>query len=291
MRPVDLVLERVLPAGADLADADRAAGPVLEAEQDRGRVLGGDLARDGLVGPLQGEGLHGAGGLLANLDECRQVRHDRHDRLPGDERREIQPVRADVADGAEGPAALGLEAPVPVGLEEEPILEVAAGHQADVADLATSHELVGVLVERVVADVEVHGVDEPAGFGRLDQLVRFDRGHAQGLFADDMLAGRERSLRLADVQVIGRGDVDDIDARILEERLDRRIGVRDTQRVRTGGATLRGAAKHATDLDADRRSASTWTVPMKPVPMTAVPIPAIFFILGAHLLAGDGHVV
>ena len=39
---VDLVLERVLPAGADLGDADRAARAVLEAQQDRGDVLGRD---------------------------------------------------------------------------------------------------------------------------------------------------------------------------------------------------------------------------------------------------------
>ena len=43
-RAVDLVLERVLPAGADLGDADRAAGAVLEAQQDRRGVLGRDVA-------------------------------------------------------------------------------------------------------------------------------------------------------------------------------------------------------------------------------------------------------
>ena len=48
VRAVDLPLERVLPARADLRDADRAAGAALEAEQDRRGVLGADLAGDGL---------------------------------------------------------------------------------------------------------------------------------------------------------------------------------------------------------------------------------------------------
>ena len=58
------------------------------------------------------------------------------------------------------PPRSGCEPPVPVGLEEQPVLEVAAGHEPDVAELAAGDDLVGVLVERVEADVEVGGVDE-----------------------------------------------------------------------------------------------------------------------------------
>ena len=82
------------------------------------------------------------------------------DALAGDERHQVEPVRADVADGAQRAAALGLEPPVPVALEEQPVLEVAAGDEADVAELAAGDDLVRVLVERVVADVEVDRVDE-----------------------------------------------------------------------------------------------------------------------------------
>ena len=79
---------------------------------------------------------------------------------------------ADVADRPQRPAALRLEPPVPIGLEQEPILEVAPGDQPDIADLARGDELVGVLIERVVADVEVGGVHQPAPGGKLDQLAR-----------------------------------------------------------------------------------------------------------------------
>ncbi len=174
-RAVDLVLERVLPAGADLADADRAAGAVLEAQQDRRGVLGGDLAGDGLGGDVGREGLDRAGRLAARLDEGGQVGHDRDDALAGHEGHQVEPVRADVADRPESAAAVRLETPVPVAVEEQPVLEVATGHEPDVADVAARDDLVRVLVERVVADVEVGRVDEPGRGGRGDQLARLRR--------------------------------------------------------------------------------------------------------------------
>ena len=57
-------------------------------------------------------------------------------------------------------AAIRLEAPVPIGVVQQPVLEVAAGDQADVAEPAAADELGQVLVERVEADVEVDRVDE-----------------------------------------------------------------------------------------------------------------------------------
>src|SRR5688572_4519781 len=42
IRPVDLEHERVLPTGTDLRDAHGAPSPAIEAEQDRGGILGLD---------------------------------------------------------------------------------------------------------------------------------------------------------------------------------------------------------------------------------------------------------
>ena len=160
-------------------------------------------------------------------------------------------MRADVADGPERPATLGLEAPVPVGLEQQPVLEVASGDQPHVADLARGDDLVGVLVERVVADVEVRGVDQPGLGGEGDQLARLGRRHRQRLLADDVATGGEDGLRLREVEVVGRGDVDRVDRRVVEERLERVVRARDAERLGPGRATFRGAAEHATDPDAD----------------------------------------
>ena len=90
---VDLVDERVLPTGADLGDADRAAGAAVEAEQDRGRVLGRDVARDGLGRPLGRERLDRPGRLVARLDEGGQVGHHLR-RRAGRSRRSSGPASA-----------------------------------------------------------------------------------------------------------------------------------------------------------------------------------------------------
>ena len=66
------------------------------------------------------------------LDEGRELGHHGGDPLAGDIGHQVEPVRADVADGPESAAAFRLEAPVPVGLEQQPVLEVAAGDEPDV---------------------------------------------------------------------------------------------------------------------------------------------------------------
>ena len=109
----------------------------------------------------------------------------------------------------------------------------------------------GVLVERVVADVEVGGVDQAGRGGEGDQLARLRRRHRQRLLADDVAAGGEDGLRLRQVEVVGRGDVDRVDRRVVEERLERGVRARDAERLGPGRATFRGAAEHAADPDAD----------------------------------------
>ena len=135
-RAVDLEHERVLASGADLGDGQRAAGPVLVAKQDRRGVLGRDLALHGLRAALRGECLDRSRRLAPSSDECRQVGHHRDDPLAGQEGREVHPVRADVGHGAQLAAQLGLEPPVPVRVEQQPVLEVVAGDEPDVAEPA-----------------------------------------------------------------------------------------------------------------------------------------------------------
>ena len=124
-------------------------------------------------------------------------------------------MRADVADRAERAAAVRLEPPVPVAVEQQPVLEVAAGHEADVAELAAGDDVVGVLVERVVADVEVGRVDDAGRCGgsrpaRRDSAAVIARGFSQ----TTCRPAARIAERLRQVEVVGRGDVDDVDARV-----------------------------------------------------------------------------
>ena len=129
-RSVDLVAERVLAAGADLGDRDRAPGAVLEAEQDRRDVLRLHLAVDGVGRPLRRERLDRTARFVPEGHERCQVGHHRDDALAGDRRHEVQPVRADVADRPErrrpGPARAASSS----RSREQPVLEVVAGDEA-----------------------------------------------------------------------------------------------------------------------------------------------------------------
>ena len=66
-----------------------------------------------------------------------------------------------------------------------------------------------------------------------------------------MLAGREDRAALADVQVVGRGDVDDVDGGVGQQGVQDGVGLRDAERLGPRRATLRGAAQHAANVDAD----------------------------------------
>ena len=224
---------------------------MLEAQQDRRGVLRRHVALDRVRAALRGEGLDRAARLRALLDECREVGHDRGHPLAGEERHQVEPVRADVADRPQRAALVGLEPPVPVRLEEQPVLEVVAGHQPDVAEAARGDELAHVLVQRIEADVEVDRVDEAAPGGELDELCRIGRRHRQRLLADDVPPGLEDLARLRHVEVVGRGDVDDLDRRVVEQGLERGVGAVDAERPGALLAAFRRAAEDAADLHAD----------------------------------------
>ena len=128
-----------------------------------------------------------------------------------DEAGEVEPVRADVGNGAQATLTRGVEAPVPVGVEEQPVLVVAAGDEARLTDRARSDQGGGVLVLRVVADVEAHGVDDAGGLGEGDELGGLRRRHAEWLLAHHVAAGGEHGAHVLGVDVVGAGDVDDLD--------------------------------------------------------------------------------
>ena len=193
-------------------------------------------------------------------------------RSPVEEAREVQPVRTDVAHGPEDPALVRLEAPVPVRVVQQPVLEVAARDQADVADATLADERRDVLVERVEADVEVDRVDEAARVGQRDELRGLRRGHRQRLLADDVAARGQDLPDLRVVELVGRGDVDDLDRVVREHFVQAGVGLRQAELRRALRSELRRRLQQAATRTPIRRSASMCTVPINPLPMTAVPM-------------------
>jgi hypothetical protein len=125
---------------------------------------------------------------VADLDKGGQVGHDALDPDSAEEAHQVQPVRPDVADGPEHPALGGIEPPVPVGVEQEPVLEVVAGDQADLAQLAVGHESGEVLVQGIEADVEVTA--DHAGLGGQADRLPIRREVASG-FSQRRASGRD----------------------------------------------------------------------------------------------------
>jgi hypothetical protein len=89
-------------------------------------------------------------------------------------------------------------------------------------------------------------VDEAALVGEPHELGRLRGGQRERLLADDVLAGGERGLHLRVVEVIRRRDVDDVHARVRQQRLVALVRGRQAG-LRAGALGRR--ADHAGDVD------------------------------------------
>jgi hypothetical protein len=242
---VDLEPERGLAAARDLRDDDRATRTAVEAEEDVGEILARDrglLPRD--IGAA-GEGLHLPRRALADGQHGREVREHLDDPPAGDELRRVEPVRADVADGAKLSCALGLEPPVPVGRQGKPVLQEAAVNVPDLPQLAGVYPRTRLPDQRIEAKVEVRAVDEAGALCQLQELGGLGGREGKRLLADHVLAGLERLLRLRVMQVVRSGQMDDVDALVGEHRFVRVVGGDRGGRARP----LRCRADDAEDLD------------------------------------------
>ena len=160
-------------------------------------------------------------------------------------------MRADVGDGAQRAALLGVEPPVPVGRLQQPVLDVDAVDAVDRAEVAAADPRAGLPAERVEADVVVRAVDEPALLGEPEQLAGLRGGQRQRLLADDVLAGREHGLHLRVVEVVRRRQVDDADAVVVQHRLEALVRLRQAGFWRARGRRA-DDARHV-DTEASER--------------------------------------
>ena len=160
-------------------------------------------------------------------------------RRPRHPLREIHPVRADVGDGPQRPALLGLEPPVPVSRVEQPVLEVPAVDVPDGAEHARRHERARLMGDRIEAEVEVRAVHEPALLRKLEQLRGLRRRRRQRLLADDVLARRQGVAHLVVMEVVRRRDVDHVHPLVGEQRLVAVVRRREALRLRALGRSTR----------------------------------------------------
>ena len=187
--------------------------------------------------------------LLALRNDGRDVAEDLGDAQAADVLREIAPVRSDVAERRRRAALVGLQPPRIVGVFEQPVLKVVADEKMRRADLARGDRVPRLLNERVASVVERHRVDDARLRGLIEELLRLGRGHRQRLVRHDVLALRDRRGVDRVVQVVRRRVVDDLDVRIVQQRLVAPVGLRNAERFGLGRRRSLVAARDADDVD------------------------------------------
>ena len=165
-------------------------------------------ARLALAVPAR-EGASGRAEALGVSDDG--TRRERDDPLPRDELDQIAPMRADVGECPRGAPEGGVDAPVVVLGREQPVLEVAAVQQPQLAERAFADAGTGLAHRRVVPVDEGHGRDPVGGRGGEDQLVGAGDVERERLLADEVLARLERGTSQRQVEVVRCADVDDVD--------------------------------------------------------------------------------
>ena len=262
---VDAHGEVALPSGGHLRD--RGVGVdafretmrrIAEVQQQAPEILGVHSVRHHRRRIALREGLHLARRTVPRRVEGPEVSEHALRLGAEDERHRVDPMGADVADRAELAALAGEQAPVVVGVLEQPVLEEVALHMDDPPEIAALDQRAHLQHRGEEAAHVVHGEDRAARARlahRRDDLGRLLRGHAQRLLADHVLAGLERVERLLDVDLVGRGDVDDVHVRRSDHRAVVVIAVDrgDPPPVRRGagrpGGTADGGDLHAEALE------------------------------------------
>jgi hypothetical protein len=192
-----------------------------------------------------------AAGFMSNRNDGGEVGAKFGNLLAGDPLDEVEPMGADVGDGAEFAAEFGFEAPVPVGGIGEPVLQKTAVDQAGFADGARIDQRFGLNAEWIVAKVVGDAIDAVRFFGKGNELSGFALVHGQRLFTHDVLACAQERGGLAEVDVVGRADVDGSDFRIGRDFFNTGVCAFEAERLGGGGAAIAGTDESAFDADGD----------------------------------------
>jgi hypothetical protein len=121
-------------------------------------------------------------------------------------------------------------------------------HEPHGAELAGRDARPRLEDDRVVAVDERDGGDSVRALRRLEQALGLGRRRRERLLADDVLAGLERRLGERRVQVVGRADVDDVDALGDGELLGRGEGALGVKPRRRLARPLRRGRRDAGEL-------------------------------------------
>ena len=153
----------------------------------------------------------------------------RGDAQPGDVLGHVAPVRAEVRQAARRAAGLGIQAPVPIGVVEQPVLGIGALHHQDLAQVAILPHAAHVLHHGVEAQVVEGTIAAPGLAGQLYQLARLLHRDRQRLLANHVLAGLERVPGHGEMQEVRCTDVHRIDGGVFQNPAVIRVDLPDAE--------------------------------------------------------------
>ena len=117
---------------------------------------------------------------------------------------EVEPMRANVGDYPERASFLGEDAPVEIGVVEQPVLHVGAGDVIDFTEPTRRDPFARFQAQRIKTNVVAHRRDQRFLLRQFDQLRRFLDVQRQWFFADHVLAGGQGAPALVIMETIGR---------------------------------------------------------------------------------------
>ena len=101
----------------------------------------------------------------------------------------VAPVRSDIGESA---GWAGLDAPVPIGVVEQPILRIGSLHHLNVAQFASLADAPHVLHLRVIAQVMECAIGETPLFRQPDHFARLGNRCRERFLAENVFTGFER---------------------------------------------------------------------------------------------------
>ena len=179
----DLHRQAVFSPGADLRNDKAPLAAIVEAKQDRPQIFGIDgprFIRDIIA--MLAERRVASHGRLARRPDDGEVRHHLHNASAGHKLHRIAPVGTNVGHRPRGPALRRIHPPVIVGLQQHPVLQIAAVHRKQPPDIAVAHHRRRLLHHGKLAINKADAMNHPGAFRQRHQLTGLLRGHAERLF-------------------------------------------------------------------------------------------------------------
>ena len=130
----------------------------------------------------------------------------------------VHPVRPDIAHRSQRTIGLRIDAPIPIGVIQQPILRVGSLRNQDFAQIAGLDHAADLLDHGIVAEVVLDAIGNAFLGRQVHQLARLAGSQSERLLAQHVLAGRERRFAHGVMQRVRRQNVYRLDFGILQQR-------------------------------------------------------------------------